>query len=84
MSAAPWNMQLRRPAKLSGPSVFIASIIMPRAPLPLSGFMNAVGSAGTTSFPMPKHPRTQEIPFMSKSIAPLARNTATPTRMAIR
>lgn len=39
----PWKVEANRPAKESAPNVFIVSIIRPRAPLPLSGFINAVG-----------------------------------------
>ena len=35
-------VQARRPANESAPLVFIVSIIMPRAPLPLSGFISIV------------------------------------------
>jgi len=43
----PWTMDDKRPAKESGPKVFMASIIIARAPLPLNGFINAVGMAST-------------------------------------
>ena len=46
--------------------------------------MRAVGRAGTTSFPTSISPSNDEMPFMTRSIAPLARNTATPTRIATR
>lgn len=84
MSAAPWNMQVSRPTNESAPYVFIASIMNPRAPVPLSGFMNAVGNASTKLVSAPVVPTIHRIPSMTKSSAPLALNIPTATSMAMR
>ena len=62
----------------------MASTIMPRAPLPLRGFMSAVGRAVTQSDGRPLCRTSHAMPSTSQSMAPEARNTPTPTRMATR
>ena len=57
---------------------------MPRAPLPDSGFMMAVGSASTNSAFDPVSPTSHLMAPMSQSMAPEARNTPMATRMATR
>lgn len=53
VSVEPWKIQDSRPTKESGPYVVMASTINPRAPLPLKGFISAVGSAPTKSLSIP-------------------------------
>ena len=77
-------MLTNRPTNESAPYCIIASTISPRAPLPLSGRINAVGKAGTKSVFSPHNANNQPIPCTSRSIAPLARNIPTATSIAIR
>ena len=58
VSVEPCKMHDSLPTNESGPYVFIASSIIPRAPLPDSGFMNAVGKPPTKSVLSP-HQITQ-------------------------
>ena len=60
----------------------MASTIMPRAPLPLSGFISAVGKAPTKPASPPQALTTAAMPSVNKSMAPEARNTPMPTKMA--
>ena len=62
----------------------MASTIMPRAPLPLSGFIRAVGSAPTHSASLPVLLTSAAMPSIAQSIAPEARNTPMLTSMATR
>src|SRR3712207_7645311 len=62
----------------------MASNIMPRAPLPLKGFMNAVGKPPTKSLFMPSCSTIHRMPPMSISMAPDALKTPTATNMATR
>ena len=56
--------------------------IIPRAPLPLSGFIRAVGNAPTKSESIPIASMARVMPAIKKSIAPEARNTAMATSIA--
>ena len=60
------------------------SIISPRAPLPLRGFIIAVGRAATKSVSPPQNATHADTPSISISIAPEARNTPTATNIATR
>ncbi len=62
----------------------MASSISPRAPLPLSGFMKAVGRAPTKSVLTPHWATHQAMPSMSMSMAPEALKTPIATRIATR
>ena len=53
VSVELWKIQASLPTKESGPYVVMASTINPRAPLPLNGFISAVGSAPTKSLSIP-------------------------------
>ena len=68
----------------SAPCVCMASTIMPRAPLPLRGFINAVGSASMKSVFKPMNVKPLPMPATRMSMAPEARNTPMATRMATR
>jgi len=60
------------------------SIIMPRAPLPLSGFINAVGRPSTKRVSVPMAVKIFFIKLMTTSKVPLVRSmlmaTSIPTR----
>ena len=57
---------------------------MPRAPLPLSGFIRMVGRASTKRLSIPTASTPRRTPSIRKSIAPDARKTPTPTSTATR
>ena len=73
-----------RPANESAPNVVIASTIMPRAPLPLRGFIKAVGMPSTQRVSNPRAATAVFSPSTRKSSVPDARNMPTATRMATR
>ena len=84
MSVEPWNRQLSRPVNESGPNAVMQSTIMPREPLPLRGFISAVGNAPTQSVGAPSSAATHAMPPVIQSITPAARKTPMPTSMATR
>ena len=84
VSVAPCMVQAKRAAKESTPSIFIVVIIIPLAPLPVRGFMKAVGKAliNCGSIPKKSHKYLNAEKIISK--APEVSKTPTPTRMATR
>lgn len=84
VSVVPCNIQHSLPTSESAPCVVIASSISPLAPLPLSGFMSAVGTAPAKSGLIPHISKHHASPFSSSSIAPHALNIPTATSMAMR
>jgi hypothetical protein len=72
------------PANESGPKWDMVSTIMALAPLPLRGFMMAVGRASTKSVFSPAVRTHHPIPPTRRSMAPEARKTAMPTNMPTR
>ena len=62
----------------------MASIIMAFEPEPLSGFIMAVGKAGTKSVLMPRLAKNQFIPLIRKLNTPALRITLMATSMPTR
>ena len=62
----------------------MASIIIARAPLPLTGFISAVGSAGVKSVLRPSAVKNQVKPLTMNSSTPEWRSTLIATSMPTR
>jgi hypothetical protein len=77
-------MHARRRRTSRRPYVFIASIIIARAPLPLTGFMIAVGSAGVKSVLTPSCVKSQVKPLVMNPSTPELRSTLIATSIPTR
>ena len=60
----------------------MVSIINARAPLPLNGFISAVGNASTKRVSKPSNATPLAMPSTNTSIMPLARNIPIATNIA--
>jgi hypothetical protein len=74
VSDEPCKTDDNLPANESGPNVFIVSSIIPRAPLPLKGFIKAVGKPSTNRVSAPNAAKNDFAPFMITSNVPLVRS----------
>ena len=81
VSVEPMSVQVSRPMKESGPLASRISLMTPRAPLPESGRISAIGS---TSAGTPSPLVSGSIQPTTTSSAPEARNMPSATRITTR